>query len=93
MECKDRYVRVAGAYDGENTSIKEFDMNGNIDRFVDVIICGAVIAVIIFKLVGIITIPWLWLTSIIWIPFLFGIVLTMAIMGLYLIERFIKKEK
>lgn len=62
------------------------------ERIVDVVICLAVIAIIVLKICGIITISWLWLLAPLWIPFGIGIAIAIVFIILYLIECYIKGE-
>jgi len=62
------------------------------DRIVDIVICLAAIAVIILKICGVITISWLWLLAPLWIPFGFGVVMSIIFVILYFIESYIKGE-
>jgi len=63
----------------------------NLDRIADVAVIGAIIAVIVLKIIGIITIPWVWLLSPIWICFGLGIIIALAMMIIFFIQC--KKEK
>ena len=56
------------------------------DRIVDIFLIIAAITVIILKITNVIKISWLWLTSIIWIPFALGLVLTFVLIIWYEIE-------
>ena len=46
------------------------------DRFADVAIVIGIIAVIVLKIMNVITISWLWLLSPIWIPLCIGLILS-----------------
>lgn len=61
------------------------------DRIADIFLIIAAITVIILKITNIIKISWLWLTSIIWIPFALGLVLTFVLIIWYEIEVIIDK--
>ena len=63
------------------------------DRIVDAFFIVGVLTILVLKLMNIITIPWLWLTAIIWIPFSIGIVLAIILLILFIIENKIHKEK
>jgi len=67
-----------------------------IDRIVEIGFGIAVIAVIVLKICGVITISWLWLLAPLWIPFAAGIILGL-ILGIWcLIDNYRydkKKEK
>lgn len=56
------------------------------DRVADIFLIVAAITVIILKITNVIKISWLWLTSIIWIPFALGLVLTFVLIIWYEIE-------
>lgn len=56
------------------------------DRIADIFLIIAAITVIILKITNVIKISWLWLTSIIWIPFALGLVLTFVLIIWYEIE-------
>jgi len=68
----------------------------NEDRVADIFLMVAAITVIILKITNVIKISWLWLTSIIWIPFTLGIVLSFGLfffyLGIMLIDK-IKEKK
>jgi len=68
----------------------------NEDRVADIFLMVAAITVIILKITNVIKISWLWLTSIIWIPFTLGIVLCFGLfffyLGIMLIDK-IKEKK
>lgn len=66
-------------------------MNG--DRIADVLIIIAIIAVIVLKLCNVITISWLWLTSIVWIPFLVGLGFAVLIMIWFIVSIIYDKIK
>ena len=57
-----------------------------IDRIVDAVICLTVIAIIVLKICGVITISWLWLLAPLWIPFAFGLAVAIIFIILFLIE-------
>ena len=63
------------------------------DRCIDILIILCVVAVIVLKITGVITIPWLWISAIIWIPFLIGCILAIGIILLAIIENAIEKIK
>ena len=56
------------------------------DRIADIFLIIAAITVIILKITNVIKISWLWLTSIIWIPFALGLVLIFVLIIWYEIE-------
>ena len=66
-------------------------MNKGEDRIVDITVILLIIIVIHFKCIGIITIPWIWLLSPIWI--LFGIVLIAAVIIFIVLLITICKDK
>lgn len=61
------------------------------DRVIDIVFILAFIAVIVLKCIGIITISWLWLTAIIWIPFCMGIIVAIGFFIAFAIETLIDK--
>ena len=63
------------------------------DRCIDIFIILCVVAVIVLKITGVITIPWLWISAIIWIPFLIGCIIAIGIVLLAIIENAIEKIK
>jgi TRAP-type C4-dicarboxylate transport system permease small subunit len=63
------------------------------DRCIDIFIILCVVAVIVLKITGVITIPWLWISAIIWIPFLIGCIIAIGIILLAIIENAIEKIK
>lgn len=64
-----------------------------VEKIADYTICIIIIAIIILKLVGVITISWWWLTAIIWVPFLVGMGLVTILMIALAIERTYYKIK
>lgn len=65
----------------------------NEDRIADILIIIAIIAVIVLKLCNVITISWLWLTSIVWIPFLVGLGFAALIMIWFVVSIIYDKIK
>ena len=65
----------------------------NEDRIADVLIIIAIITVIVLKLCNVITISWLWLTSIVWIPFLVGVGFAAFIMIWFIVSIIYDKIK
>ena len=67
------------------------------NRIADIFLSVAAITVIILKITNVIKISWLWLTSIIWIPFALGIVLSFGLLffylGIMLIDKIKEKNK
>lgn len=63
------------------------------DKCIDILIILCIVAVIVLKITGVITISWLWISAIIWIPFLIGCVLAIGIILLAIIENAIEKIK
>ncbi len=63
------------------------------DRIVDIFIIVAAISIIVLKIINVITIPWLWLTSIIWIPLCLGVILAIVLFIWYQIEIMIRRKK
>ena len=66
-------------------------MEEHFDRIADFFVIGAVITIIVLKIIGIITIPWIWLLAPIWIPLGIGCIGAMIIGTMFIIEC--KKEK
>lgn len=66
--------------------INRVDQN---DNWIDGIIITGVITVIVLKIAGIITIPWIWLLSPLWICAIAGIIGLSAITLIYLIRKYI----
>jgi len=64
-----------------------------VEKIADYTVCIIIIAIIILKLVGVITISWWWLTAIIWVPFLVGMGLVTVLMIALAIERTYYKIK
>ena len=65
----------------------------NEDRIADFIVIGAVIAIIVLKIVDVIKIPWLWLLSPIWIPFGLGIIIMISLTIYCLVQEYIYKRR
>lgn len=65
----------------------------NEDRVVDIAIIVIVIGIIAAKLTGFISISWLWLTAIIWIPLAIGFVIAFLFILTYCISCIIDKIK
>lgn len=65
----------------------------NEDRVADIFLIVAAITVVILKITNVIKISWLWLTSIIWIPFVLGLVLCFGLFFFYLGIMLIDKTK
>lgn len=63
----------------------------DMDRIVDIVICGGVLTIIILKLTNVITIPWLWLLSPLWILVGFGVILAIILTIMCLISTHINK--
>lgn len=78
---------VRGVYMGRKVSDGEI-----IDRIVDIAIVAIILAVIVLKICGVITISWLWLLAPLWIPFGIGVVMAIIFVILYFIESCIKGE-
>lgn len=58
------------------------------DRLVDIILILGVIAVIVLKLVGVITLEWIWLLSPIWISFGLGLILLVILITIIMVRGF-----
>jgi len=63
------------------------------DRLTDILIIGIVIAIIILKIVNVITIPWIWLLCPLWGLAAIGIVFAIFMTFLYLITRWCQNYK
>ena len=63
------------------------------DKCIDIFIILCIVAVIVLKITGVITIPWLWISAIIWIPFLLGCILAIIIVMIAIIQNAIEKIK
>ena len=63
------------------------------DRIVDVVVIIGILGIIIAKLAGWITWPWIWLTAIIWIPFVAGLAIAIGFLLIMIIEYIIEKQK
>lgn len=63
-----------------------------VDRIVNCAIAIAIVAVIVLKIVGVITIPWIWLLSPIWILLGLGIILGL-VLGIWCLIDNYKYEK
>ena len=63
------------------------------DKYIDIFIILCVVTVVVLKLTGVITWSWLWLTAIIWVPFLIGCVIATGIILLAIIQNTIEKIK
>ena len=50
-----------------------------VDNIIDASVILAILTVIILKLCGVITLPWLWLTCPLWIPFIIGVFLMLSL--------------
>ena len=62
------------------------------DRVVDIFLLIGLVAVIALKISGVITIPWLWLLSPLWIPFLM-LVAGMIVITIWFIIDTIKEKR
>lgn len=65
----------------------------NEDRIVDIFIIGAIITVIVLKITNVITIPWIWLLSPIWILFGMGLGFAIIITFGCLLDEYIHKRR
>ena len=65
----------------------------NEDRIIDGVFILLVCLIIYLKIIGIITIPWLWLFAPIWIPFLLGCGLAICLLVIFLITGALKKNE
>ena len=72
---------MRGVYMGRKVNEEEA-----IDRIVDILIVAIILAVVVLKICGVITISWLWLLAPLWIPFAFGLAVAIIFIILFLIE-------
>lgn len=64
------------------------------DRIADIFIVGVIITILVLKLTNVITIPWVWLLSPIWILFGIGFIFAFVVTLICLLQEYIhKKEK
>ena len=63
------------------------------DRIADILIIGAILTAIILKIVGVITLPWIWLLSPLWLLFGVGCILAIAFTLIVIIEQEINKRR
>jgi hypothetical protein len=63
------------------------------DRVVDIFLLIALVAVIALKISGVITIPWVWLLSPLWIPFLIMTAGMIVITIWFIIDTIKEKRK
>lgn len=63
------------------------------DRIVDIFIITTAIAILVARIVGWITWPWIWITAIIWIPFAIGLALLVSLICILIIIAAINKIK
>ena len=63
------------------------------DRVVDIFLLIGLVAVIALKISGVITIPWLWLLSPLWIPFLIMVAGMIVITIWFIIDTIKEKRK
>lgn len=63
------------------------------DRIVDIFIITAAIAILVARIAGWITWPWIWITAIIWIPFAIGLALLVSLICILIIIAAINKIK
>lgn len=71
-------------------------MRNTEDKIIDISLILFVLTIIILKCTGVITIPWLWLTSVIWIPFMFGLLFSICMVIFAIISKLydnIKEKK
>lgn len=62
------------------------------ETLIDIIITLAAIVIVLLKVFGIITIPWIWFLAPLWIPFALGILLAIFLVTWCLIDNY-KYEK
>ena len=63
------------------------------DRVVDIFLLIGIIAVIALKISGVITVPWVWLLSPLWIPFLIMVAGMIVITIWFIIDTIKEKRK
>lgn len=63
------------------------------DKIVDIFIITAAIAILVARIAGWITWPWIWITAIIWIPFAIGLALLVSLIFILIIIAAINKIK
>lgn len=65
----------------------------NEDRIVDLALLFAIVAILVLKIIGVITISWIWLLAPIWIPLGLGIILLIIFMIMFLIYTLSNKRR
>lgn len=64
------------------------------NRIADIFIVGVIITILVLKLTNVITVPWVWLLSPIWILFGIGFIFAFVVTLICLLQEYIhKKEK
>lgn len=63
------------------------------DKMADIFIVTVIIAILVAKIAGWITWPWIWITAIIWIPFAICLVLFILLICMLIIITTINKIK
>ena len=63
------------------------------DRVVDIFLLIGLVAVIALKISGVITVPWVWLLSPLWIPFLIMVAGMIVITIWFIIDTIKEKRK
>ena len=63
------------------------------DRWIDGILIIGIIVLVALKIAGIIMIPWIWFTAIIWGPILIGIIILIITFTWYTLEEYIDKKR
>ena len=65
----------------------------NEDKIANIAIVAIVVGIIFAKLMGWITWPWLWITSIIWIPLIIGVLIAVIFIIIFWVIIFIEKRR
>ena len=63
------------------------------DRYIDMFIFVGIAIVIALKLMNVIQVSWLWLTEIIWIPLLIGLVIAICLLIMFGFELLKNKRR
>lgn len=63
------------------------------DRIVDIVFIIGVVAVIVLKIIGVITIPWIWLLCPIWGLLIIGCAFAIIITLVCLIQEYINEKR
>ena len=63
------------------------------DRIADIVIIGSIITVIVLKITNVITVPWIWLLSPIWMLFGVGCIFGFIFLIILAVENYINKKE